>query len=287
MTVPSRPEHSEIEISLVNDTSQLTTSRIFKPLKIFPLYSGQVCHIVFSNYGGGFVEGDQVLVNICLAANTQSVFSNQANTRIYKSDGHVASRHQLSGTLGAGAFAVYLGDPVIAHKGSVFEQVSHWKIERDAVLLIVDWFEAGRLLNDERFAFTSFVTEMKIDMAGTTLVWDKFKMDPENSNYNSPGAFLDHSCYLNIFLIGDDRLTKVNLLEQQLMALSEKYFHEESPQLIQQAGIMGTAVKISDHVLLIRCAARSHEMVASFVKELAKVLEDENLLGFNPIERKF
>lgn len=281
------PERSSIGISFVNNRSVLVTSRVFRPLKIFALYQDPVCHIVFSNYGGGFVEGDQVLVDIDCGQDTTSIFSNQANTRIYKSEEGKSSRQEIKGSVGASAFTVMLGDPVVPHTGSMFEQAASWSIGKDSVLLVIDWFEAGRLLNGERFDFHSFSSTLKVESDGIPLVWDQFRMDPLHSNLNSPGAFFDHSGYLNVFLVGQEQLPKVQLLERCLRDISSKYFMEENPAPLPQASLMGASVRISEKAFVTRCSAKSHEIIAAMVKEITHALANPGLLGFDPGERKF
>jgi urease accessory protein len=279
--------HSKIEIARINGKSTLITSKVYKPLKIFTLYRENNCQVVFSNYGGGFVEGDQVLLDIHCEADTKVLFSSQANTRIYKSENNLSCRQEIHGSVGENGFVVFLGDPVVPHQGSIFEQLFRWKIKTGAVLLLVDWFEAGRLLNDERFMFQSFTTDLRVEKDGIPLVWDKFEIRPSEVNVNSPGAFLDHSCYLNVFLIGNKALPKVQELEAHLRSLSRKYFHEENPLHLSQAEMMGVATQVNDEVYLVRCSAKTHEAIRPLVKELTEILAEKTLLGFNPAERKF
>ena len=275
---------SILEISNINGKTALTGSKIFRPLKIFSIDKKQACHLIFSNYGGGFVEGDQIDLSIECNAETVCAFSSQANTRIYRSEQGKTSRQQIKGHIGNDAFVVFMGDPVVPHQKSMFEQYLHWTLDKNAVLLVVDWFEAGRILNGERFAFDSFFTELKIESNGIPIVWDRFKMDPLKNNMNSPGAFLDHSSYINIFLAGDENLTRVKLIETQLRFLSNMYFHEHIENKSETLMRIGSAVKVNEQVFMIRCSAKNNELLQPFVKALAAYMTDEELLGFNPFE---
>lgn len=282
-----KEEVSELEISLVENKSVLTTSKVFKPLKVFQLKKQKACQIVFSNYGGGFVEGDQILLNVGCHAGTTTVFSSQANTRIYKSTVGLKARQEINGKIGEGAFVVYMGDPLVPQEDSIFEQVFRWNLEKDSVLLLVDWFEAGRILNNERFAFNSFSAEMKVTKENVAIVWDKFKIEPSTTNVNSPGAFLHHSSYLNIFLVGHEGLERVQALETHLRFLGHKYFQEDKPLKLNELELLGAVAKVNEQAFIVRCSAKSNEALRPFVKELSAILEDEKLLGFNPLTRKF
>ena len=247
----------------------------------------KACHIVFSNYGGGFVEGDRIQLNINCGAETNTIITSQANTRIYKSTTGLLTSQEIKGKIGEKAFMVYMGDPMVPQQDSIFEQKFEWEINRDSVLLLVDWFEAGRILNDERFGFQSFATEFKVLKDGIPLIWDRFKIEPSVTNVNSPGAFLNHSSYLNIFLAGNENLPKVQALETHLRLLARKFFQEEKPLQLNEVELLGAAIKINENAFLVRCSAKNNESLHAFVKELAVVLEDDVLLGFNPLGRKF
>lgn len=278
---------SVLEISFVGGKSVLTTSKVFKPVKIFQLKMGKTCQIFFSNYGGGFVEGDKVQLKIHCGEGTTSLFTTQANTRIYKSVSGLTTIQEVKGEIGEKALVVFLGDPLVPQKDSIFEQRFEWQVGKDAVLMYTDWFEAGRILNNERFEFQSYFTEFKVLQNNIPLVWDRFKIEPSATNVNSSGAFLTHNSYLNIFLVGNENLDSVKILETHLRFLARKFFQEEKPLQLNEVEMLGAVVKINESVFLVRCSARNNESLHAFVKELSVVLEDENLLGFNPLRRKF
>ena len=276
--------HSILELSTINSKTAVTGSKIFRPLKIFALEKSNACHLVFSNYGGGFVEGDSIDLTIDCKANTVAAFSSQANTRIYRSEHGMTCRQTITGTIGDDAFVVFMGDPVVPHQKSIFEQHLYWTLGKNAVLLIIDWFEAGRVLNGERFAFDSFFTELKIESDGIPIVWDRFKMDPAKNNMNSPGAFLDHSSYINIFLAGNENLPRVKSIETQLRFLATQYFHEHIENTNESLIRIGSAVKVNEQVFMIRCSAKNNDLLQPFVRALAEHMVEEDLLGFNPFE---
>ncbi|MBO9698884.1 MAG: urease accessory protein UreD [Sporocytophaga sp.] len=275
---------SAIEISNIDNKSILTGSKIFRPLKIFSLQKGRSCQIVFSNYGGGFVEGDQIYLDILCKAGTTTAFSTQANTRIYRSEHDKSSLQETIGKVDKDGLAVFMGDPIVPHQNSIFEQKIRWDLAEGSTLLFLDWFEAGRILNGERFAFKSFFTDLKINIADTIVIWDRFKMDPEQNNMNSPGAFLNHSSYLNIFLAGNENLEKVKLIENHLHFISRKYFFDDKGQEVSKCEILGSACKVNENVFMIRCSAKNNHALQPIVKELAQLLSDKELLGFNPME---
>lgn len=275
---------SILEISNINGKSSVTSSKIYRPLKIFNLEKNKACHLVFSNYGGGFLEGDQIDLSIDCQAGTVSAFSSQANTRIYRSEQGKTSKQIIKGNIGDNALVVFMGDPIVPHQKSIFEQRIHWTLGKDAVLLAVDWFEGGRILNGERFEFDNFFSELKIESNGIPIVWDRFKMNPKKSNMDSPGAFLDHSSYINIFLAGNENLERVKLIETQLRFLASQYFHEHIENKTESLIRIGSAIKVNEQVFMVRCSAKNNELLHPFIKALASHLSSIELLGFNPFE---
>ena len=278
---------SSLEVKKIGNNSVLTGSLVLKPLKIFSLQRDSTCQIVFSNYGGGYLEADQICLRLHCLPNTSTLLSSQANTRIYKSISGGITRQTMEVTQEENTFVAYLGDALVPQKDSIFEQKFHWKLGKNSSALFVDWFQAGRILNGERFAFQSFSTELKIEQEGKPLVHDRFIMDPGKTNVNSPAAFSDHNSYVNVFLVGNENLEKVRQLEGHLRAVAHKHFQEERPLRFNEFALVGSAVKVNENVFMIRCAAKENELLSDFVRDLTSILESPELLGFYPAERKY
>ena len=277
-------EKSVLELSFIDQKTVITGSKILRPLKIFPLRKGKAAQVFLSNYGGGFVEGDYISIEIDCAENTTSVFTTQANTRIYKSENAKFSKQHLKAVLHKNALCIYLGDPVVPHKMSRFEQKFEWSLANNAVLLMVDWFEAGRIFNNEIFEFDMFNTELKIKIDGKLYVWDKFKINPSKSDLGSPAAFADHTGYMNIFLAGDFNIKNVTLIESHLQNLTMKYFNYDASLEMNTAAMVGSSIRLNEQVYMIRCSSKNNALIRSFVKDLSLALAEEHLLDFNPLE---
>lgn len=283
----SEHEFSKLQVKKIGPRSVLTESFVKKPLKIFEIPREGICQIVFSNYGGGYVEGDQIKLSVECLPGTSTLFTSQANTRVYKSPNGSTTVQEIEVRQDKASFVAYLGDALVPQNDSIFQQRFHWNLEEEAVLLFIDWFEAGRILSGERFAFTSFSTELKVTSKEKTLVWDRFHIDPNKTNVNSPGSFLDHSSYMNVFLVGNEDLEKVKLLENHLRFIAKKYFQEERPLRMSEFPLLGSVAKVNETVFVIRCSARENDLLVPFIKELTSILEEKELLGFQPMERKY
>lgn len=273
---------SQISVKSIQGKSTLTEAKILRPLKIFSLQNDTALQVIFSNYGGGFVEGDHIKIDLRCNEETKTAFTSQAHTRVYRSERAMPSRQEIHAKLGKGAFATFLCDPLVLHANSIFEQQQIWLVEDDSVLLFTDWFEAGRLLNGERFAFEAYHSEFKVVYKDIPWVWDKFHIQPSLIDPNSPGIFLHHGCYANVFLVGKDNLPRVQHLETIMRQLGEKYFKTTATLVATEAEIIGSFSKINDKVSLIRCSAKNNEILQNLMKDLAQALSHKDLLGFYP-----
>jgi len=280
---------SHINIEKTQDKSVVTSLRSVKPVRILtPKTHNESCHVVFSNYGGGFVGDDTIQVDIKLDGGTKTLLSTQANTRIYKTE-KGSSSQIVEASIGENAFFVQMNDPLVMHKKSSFLQKSHWLIDRSSVCLFVDWFSAGRSLNGEVFEFDCFDSEFKCETVEKALIWDRFSLEPSVDNCQSPALFNNHSSFVNIFLAGKDSDKKVMLIEKKLNEINHQISQKigEQAQRLDGCDLIGKGSRINENVYVFRLSGRSTADLAPLVKSVSSVLAEKELLGFDPSERKF
>jgi urease accessory protein len=279
-------EFSEIEFSRSQKGTTLTKNYCLPPLKIINTTSHtHACFCFVTNYGAGFVEGDQIALHLMAHANTHSVITTQGNTRVYKSRDHVCSQ-LIEGVLKKDAFHVFLNDPIVMHGDGSFLQKSLWTLEVGAVLLLVDWFSAGRVQNNEAFNFLHYQTETKIMMGGHPVIWDRFHIDPVNEDVTSPGGFDANTTYLNIFLVGQQEEPRVKLIENHLNTLSSK--HTASGNLSSEdVPVVGSSIRQNRQAYFSRYTSRDVIHLHKVLADLVKILEHDILLGFNPLRNRY
>ena len=268
---------SKITFDLHNDVSILTEQLSIKPLKIVnPKPQNQTGVCMLTSYGGGFVEGDVVELDVLCKEHTTSIVSSQANTRVYESNG-IQCKQKLNLEIEKNAFHVFFNDPLVMHNGGNFIQENTIQLKADSVLLFIDWFSAGRTANGESFAFQNFETSTKIEQEKETILWDNFKITPENMDVHSPGMFGDHSSFLNLFLIGDKESTKVKLIEEALIQ-----FHT-----IIGSDVQNNLTRINDTSLVGRYSANKITALKKIMIEVSTILAHEALLNYDHLERKY
>ena len=281
------PAWSTLEVAQVRGKSRLIICKNVQPLKIFnPASPTGACHAVLSSYGGGMVAGDIIRLRISGQAGTRLFINTQASTKIFRSiDGAVAEQH-TAGTLGAGALAVVFPDPVVLQAESRYRQMQEWNIEPDSLLLVVDWFHSGRMDQGERFAFTELHSELRVRVAGRLVLLDRFAFCPGEHIATSPANFAGHQAFFSVFLVGnptDARFQHLGaMLERQKMPGST------GPHFtISCLDCVISVARARENVYVLRAAAHGRMALQLLCDALLGTLAEEELLGYNPLKRKY
>lgn len=260
----------------------MTESRVASPLKLLnpapPAAPADCCHLVLSNYGGGFVQGDLPALEIRCGAGARLLLGSQANTRIYAAQEGgegPATGLTIEGELESGALAVVLPDPVVPHAASRFRQRQHWRMTPTSRLILVEAFVAGRLGCGERFAFEAFDSEIRISIAGRLALVDRLALDPGRRDPTAPGAFGDFGASMTIYLAGPGMEPLARRLERAAAEPDSERntIHGCSP--------------FKDAGWVLRMAGGAREDLAGVWERLCAELGDVGLLGFDPSRRKW
>lgn len=279
-------EWSTLEVVQVRGRSRLTACKNLQPLKVFNPAAGHACHVVLSSYGGGLVAGDIIRLRVSVRAGARLVLSTQASTRVFRSiDGAVAEQHTV-GALGEDALAVVFPDPVVPQAESRYRQTQEWRLQPSSVLLLVDWFHSGRMDQGERFAFTSFHSELRVLVAGRLVVLDRFAFNPEEHIAASPANFAGYQTFFSVFLVGSPEDARFRLLgemlaRQQLPGSTEPHFSIASQQCVV------SVARARENVWVLRAAAPSRMALQPLCEALLAALAEEEFLGYNPLMRKY
>ncbi|GAB3244958.1 hypothetical protein GCM10027346_43090 [Hymenobacter seoulensis] len=281
------PDWSTLDLALVRGRTRLISCKSLQPLKVLnPRSPTPTCHVVLSSYGGGMVAGDVIKLRIHGQAQSQTCISTQASTRIFRSiDGAVAEQ-QVAGSLGAGALLVVFPDPVVLQAESHYRQTQQWHLESDSLLLVVDWFQSGRIDRGERFAFASLHSELRVRVAGKLVVLDRFAFQPAEHIATSPGNFADYQAFFSVFLVGapqDARFQKLAALltRQKMPGSTGPHFSVRGHECLV------SVAPARENVYILRAAARSRAALQPLCDQLLGTLAEEQLLGYNPLKRKY
>lgn len=146
------------------------------PLKLLrPRNAGSGAWVYTSTYGGGFVDGDAIDLEIEARAGSMGFLSTQSSTKIYRSGSGTWSR--MHATIAEDALLVVFPDPVVPFDGSRFAQRQAFTLASSGNVIVVDWLSAGRVSRGERWAFSRYSSALAITRDGRRIVHDVLSLD--------------------------------------------------------------------------------------------------------------
>ena len=287
MPESTAPEWSTLEVASVRGRSRLVRCHNVQPLKLLqPASPSSACHVVLSSYGGGMVAGDVIRLRVTAQAGARLFLSTQANTRIFRSiDGAVARQH-IEGELAENALVVVFPDPVVLQAESRYRQQQQWQLAPGAMLLVVDWFHSGRMDQGERFAFTELHSELRVRVGSRLTVLDRFGFAPDEHIATSPANFAGHQTFFSAFLIGPPTDPRFQQLAARLMR--QKMPGNNGPHFSLHGHDCVVAVtQARENVCVLRAAAHRRQDLQPLCDALLAALASPELLGYNPLQRKY
>lgn len=281
------PTWSALTVAQVRQQSRLVASRSLQPLKIINPHSpSSACHAVLASYGGGLVAGDSIRLLVHCQADARLLLTTQANTRIFKSiDGRKAEQI-TEGHVAENALAVVLPDPLVPQAASRYHQAQHWHLADSATLLLADWWHAGRTDLGEKFAFTSFATELRVSVAGRVALLDRFALRPEVHLATSQATFGPYHTALSLYLVGPPAGARFQRLAEVLRQLPPPGQTELHAQLAGRPCVVAVT-QARENVLLVRALGLSRLDLEPVYQAVSSALAEEELLGFSPLKRKY
>lgn len=278
---------STLEVAEVRGKSRLVACKNLQPLKLLqPASPTPACHVVLSSYGGGMVAGDVIRLRIMGQANSRLLISTQASTRIFRSiDGAVAEQH-TAGELAEKALAVVFPDPVVLQADSRYRQIQEWHLQPSSLLLLVDWFHSGRIDQGEQFAFASLHSELRVRVGGRLVLLDRFAFSPQEHIATSPAHFAGYQTFFSVFLVGSPDDARFEFLAKLLGR--QKMPGSTGPHFsIDSQPYMVSVARARENVWVLRAAAPSRMALQPLHDALLAGLANEELLGYNPLARKY
>lgn len=285
--MPEEPAWSELEVTAVRGQSVLTRSCSVQPLKLLnPRTHGAGCQVVLSSYGGGFLAGDVVRLQLTVQAEARLLLSTQANTRVYRSPAGACAEQFLDAHLAAGSLTAVLPDPLVLQAEARFRQQQHWHLQPGAVLLLADWLHSGRMDSGEQFEFYSYESEIRLTYGGRLLALDRFAFRPQEHIAASPAHFGPHQTTLSVYLAGTPEDARFRQLSAVLAAQQPHSRHELTPDLSQQPTVVAfTEARPGLH--LLRALGTSRAALQPLYNALHEALAAPELLGFHAGRRKY
>jgi urease accessory protein len=238
------------------------------PLRLLaPVGGGHAAWVYQSSLGGGFVGGDQLSLDVEVAPGAALYLSSQASSRVYRA---ARATFALDATVGADATLVAWPDPVACFAGASFDQTQRYALARDANLVVVDAWSAGRVARGERWAFERLAMRLAIAIDGEPVLDDALLLLGAHGDLAK--RLGDHDAFATIALAGPRLVATCDLLAAAVASRPLA-----SPLVTASRWPWG---------LVARIAARSTEALARATRELLGGCT-RDLLGADPCARKW
>ncbi|MGI4737136.1 MAG: urease accessory protein UreD [Janthinobacterium lividum] len=281
------PTWSALTVAQVRQQSRLVASRSVQPLKIInPHSSSASCHVVLASYGGGLVAGDSIRLRVRCEEGSSLLLTTQANTRIFKSIDGSQAEQLTEGHVAENALAVVLPDPLVPQANSRYHQAQHWHLAESATLLLADWWHAGRTDLGEKFAFTTFSTELRVRVAGRLALLDRFALRPEEHLATSQATFGPYQSALSLYLVGPPGGVVFQQLAAALHRLPPPGQTALHAQLAGQPYVLAVT-QARANVVLVRALGLSRRALEPLYQAVAVALAAPEMLGFSVLKRKY
>ncbi|MES2041307.1 MAG: urease accessory protein UreD [Pseudomonadota bacterium] len=143
----------QLGFSKDGDVTRLTERKHNGPLRVQkPLYpeGDEVCHAIVIHPPGGVVGGDQLKIDIKLAADTHALVTTPGAAKWYRSNGYISVQH-ISLKLDAGARLEWLPQETIFFDDACVDLHQTIHLAADARLIAADIFCFGRTASGETY----------------------------------------------------------------------------------------------------------------------------------------
>lgn len=284
----SAAPHSKVTVARTAGVSRIIENVGVPPLKILSPDSGcETAWLILASYGGGMVQGDTVHLHLRCETGVKLFLGTQASSRVYRHLDAQTATQRIQGDIESGALAVVFPDPLVLHTDSRFRQQQRWDIARDASLFLGDWFQCGRSDSGEQFAYTSWESEIALNIAGKLAVLDRFRSDPVAENPRLSGRFGTSNLLLNLYVLGPVAASLAEALEpfasfEELHQIPASANAPKFPQLFASLSKLETA-----DGFVLRAVGHTREDFQPLISALFAHLAVPALLGFNPLARKY
>lgn len=256
----------------IGEQTVVTEAFSKSPLKILtPRNKGKSSWAYSSNFGGGFVGGDSIDINIDVLPGAKAVFMSQASTKVYGSEDEC--RQVIKAHVGAGGVLYSIPDPVVCFSGAKFYQSQTFTIEENASLLMIDTLHCGRNHSGERWAFDSYKNEIHILKKNKKVFVESLLLDKTCGDLKMRQSRFNALSLL--FMMGPAFKINMNEIHDSISDQSLK----------SQDDFVFSASPLEDDGLVIRMAAVSTETMSEALREILSFLPQH--LGDDPWARKW
>ena len=114
--------------------SVVTCAFATSPLRLLtPANHGHAAWVYTSNYGGGLVDGDRVVIDVEVEPGAAAFVSTQASTKVYRSPRGTSA--ELRASVGPDGRLIDAPDPVAGCAGAGYRKVQRFRLAKSGALV--------------------------------------------------------------------------------------------------------------------------------------------------------
>lgn len=219
----------QVSVKQARGKTQLAESFVTAPFKLMVLpNASSYLHLMQMSSSPGLLAGDCWKTRLHLQENTEVQLMTQAFTRVQSMNEGQWAEQETEFILEKNSRLVYLPHPLVLHKESAFKQKTTVTMQEGSRLIFGEIMAAGRVLNQEKFAFRQFSSLLQINVKGRPLVRDRIHWQPQQHELSVLGqmesfAYQGTFVYLNLSQTAVDIKILVEEIQQQYREHSEVF----------------------------------------------------------------
>jgi len=242
------------------------------PLRLLtPANHGHAAWVYTSNYGGGLVDGDRVVIDVEVEPAAAAFVSTQASTKVYRSPRGTSA--ELRARVGPDGLLIVAPDPVACFAGARYRQVQRFQLANSGALVLIDCILSGRCAAGERWAFSEYRSLIEISLGDRLLVHDGLALRASDGDLPKRLGRFD---VLAVAVVVGGALRDE---AAAVLAAASRY------PVARRADQIIMASPLGEDGCILRLAGTSGEQAARTLRELLRFIPER--LGDDPWRRKW
>ncbi len=154
------------------------------------------------NPTAGMFDGDDLDLDVRVEKGAHLALTTPSASRVFQSRTGNAARMRQRFLVEEDGALEFLPEPLIPHKGSVYEQSTEIRVETGGTLLFFEWLAPGRVASGEVFEFGSIAWNADVWQGGVLSVREQYRLSPDDTSLAPLTSLFPTTHYLGCFACG-------------------------------------------------------------------------------------
>ncbi|WP_447598817.1 urease accessory protein UreD [Nitrospira sp. Nam80] len=186
--------------TVMTGASRTSPWHLFPPIYLDDTGSA---YTLLVNPSGGLVGGDRLSIHMTLAAQSHVIVSTPSANRVYRSRSKDLEAIQtIKVMVGEGAILEWAPEHTIPYAGSRFRQTIQVRLAPNSTVMLWDAMAAGRVAQEERWAFSSLANHVAITTASGVSVIERYRLD-HASAFHPAGIARSWDYVASLYIVSD------------------------------------------------------------------------------------